>query len=195
MIYDKKLWKITKRTIFIIVAFLAYIFIIHPILGAPFKDFEEYRGVEYYTEGEYLDFENGLLFQKTLESYEFLSNLTVLDFYYSDNQWKDSFVYGKKPDVYGVLLDPGEDYEKVKAIIEKEGILDAELSSWDSDKALNVYLMPLDKCKENIKSVFIVGCEKEYLSYIMITDIVDDGQKRTYSAISDVIQFWSTLPF
>jgi len=191
----KNIWWIIIAAILLVMICAFYIFVLHPILGTPFMDFREFRGEEYYTTGEFLKFENGPLFQEMLCSFPFLKDCEVTDFYYSDNRWKDSFVYGKKPDVFGVMLDSGENFTRIKAQIEAEGIYDLTLNSWDQEKAMDVYAMAQRSDDESIDYVFIVGRETDYLSFIMVTDLTNDEQTRTYSTLIDVIYFWSTLPF
>lgn len=101
----------------------------------------------------------------------------------------------KKPDVFGVMLDSGENFTRIKAQIEAEGIYDLTLNSWDQEKAMDVYAMAQHSDDESIDYVFIVGRETDYLSFIMVTDLTNDEQARTYSTLIDVIYFWSTLPF
>lgn len=196
--YIKRKWWIAAFAVFLAlhVALLAllYIYVIHQLLGTPFMKFEQHRGLEHYTTGEYLEFEKGPLFQEMLSSYEFLDECRVIDFYYCDNRYKDSLVYGKRPDVYGVMLDSGKDYEEIKARIMAEGIHDSTMSPWNLEKARDVYLMPQYN-DGSIELVFIVGRDIEYLSFIMVTEILKEGQTRAFSSILDVILRWSALPF
>lgn len=190
----KNWWWIVTVAIFVVPLIPLYIFVLHPILGTPFMDFEEYRGVEYYTTREYLEFEKGPLFEEVLRSYTFLEDCHVTDFYYSDNRWKDSCVYGKKPDIYGIMLDCGDNYEKVKKQIAAECVSKETYIPLDVEESKDIYVMntPND---ENIILMFMVGQKEEYLSFIMVTESTVSEVKNFYTPLIDVIWAWSTLPF
>ena len=185
----KNMWWVLIVCIFCLLLVL-YFLVLHPILGTPFMAFVEHRGIEYYTSGEYLDFEKGSLFRNAINSYSFLETCHVSDFYHADNQWKDSFIYGKKPDLYGIMLDPGDNYEQIRTIIAEESTdMDCYAKRPDMEDALDIYIMPPHDSTPSVLYVFIVGRNIEYLSFIMITDI------EQYHSLIDVMLFWSDLPF
>lgn len=191
----KNWWWMVTAAIFVIPGVALYIYVLHPILGTPFMNLKEYRGAEYYESGKYLEFEKGSVFRETLDSYEFLKDCQVTDFYYSDSRYKDSFVYGKRPDVYGVVLDPGENYGEIKAIIAEIGYFENTLNSWEPEKATDVYAITGFAGKDTPEFLFIVGHDVEYLSFIMVTETTKQERKKTYDSLIGVVHFWSPIPF
>ena len=193
-IKENRNW-IIAVVIYIVLFLLLFIFVLHPILGTPFMEFEEYYGLEYYESGKYLDFEKGSVFREALDSFEFLQDCQVTDFYYSDSRYKDSFVYGKRPDVYGVVLDPGENFAEIKAQIIETGRFEATLNSWEPEKATDAYAITGFAGKDTPEFLFIVGHDVEYLSFIMVTETTKQERKKTYDSLIGVVHFWSPIPF
>lgn len=110
----------TKIIILVFCAFLllAYIFVLHPIiswaLGGPIIT----RGVDLYIEHKYLKYEQGELFQKTLNTLGFADTCTVVDFKYYNNCMKDNIIYGKFPDVFCLELQAEGNYGEIINYVE-----------------------------------------------------------------------------
>lgn len=102
--------------VFAIIIFAAYWVVIHPILSWVFP-IMEHRGVDIYTSGEYLEFEDGALFEKAVNSLDFIDECIITDFYYCDTRMRDNLYYGKMCDTYALDLQVEDRYQETKESI------------------------------------------------------------------------------
>ena len=105
----------------IVCTFLIWEAAVQPLVGAFFFSPEEYRGIDRYFSTEYLDYDNGDLFQSSLSVFPFLDDGTVVEFCYYDQQKRDNLFHGEKIDAFVLDVSMEMEYEKAKAFIIQQG--------------------------------------------------------------------------
>ena len=169
--------------------FVVYVYILQPILGIPFVPSKFYKGLEYYSSGDVWGYEKGAVFLQELATYHFSPNCKIVDFYYYDNVEKDSFVYGKRPDVYAVRLDFGEQYSTIEQYIEELGEHIGTALHYGDHKT-HYYLMPSHSNVSSDRFVFVVGEGAEILWFILVTET-----EASDHGVMDEILWWSSIDF
>ena len=169
--------------------FVVYIYTLQPILGIPFVPSKFYKGLEYYSSGDVWGYEKGATFLQELATYHFSQSCEIVDFYHYDNVEMDSFVYGKRPDVYAVRLDSGEQYSTLKQYIEESGKHVGTMLHYGNHKT-HFYLMPSHSNVSSDRFVFIVGEGAEILWFILVTEVENSD-----SDIVNTIATWSSIDF
>lgn len=80
-----------------------------------------YSGVELYTSGAFLKFEDGELFGDCVSQLPFAKDSTACSFSYYDFWFRDAVLKNDPfPDVYVVQLEPEESYGSVKQYLEEQ---------------------------------------------------------------------------
>ena len=151
--------------------FIAYVWVLQPILGNPFVPYGDYHDPALFQPENYEKFEKGAVFAEQFFSYSFSKDCEVIDFYYSDNRTYDSFLYGKRPDVYAITLDAGESYEEIVAYIQSNGVFISTDGVGEGDTAF--YLMPSSGVISD-RFVFRFGVREQALQFILITEIEEE---------------------
>ena len=88
----------------------------HPILSWAFPIIE-HRGVDVYTSGAYLKFDQGEAFCEAVSTLDIVEQCTIIDFCYYDTFLRDNLYYGKMCDTYVLDLQAGENYETIKETV------------------------------------------------------------------------------
>lgn len=183
--------------IVILLLLAAYIFVIHPIIGTPFVPLTIYTGLSSFTPETYGELEKGDLFVDTFYSYDFAQQCEVTDFYYIDNKRKDSFIYGKRPDVYALTLDAGVNYGIITEYIRNNGThCGTEIEGYNT---VSYYYMSTSD-QPSDRFVFRVGNDSEVLQFILVTEISDKdlieqtsgGDYTNIQIIMETIFSWSS---
>ena len=111
--------------VLLFVLFLIYWAVVHPVFSTLFFPIEKQQGATIYTDGIYLNLEDGKHFQKVIESLSFADACTVVDFYYCDGVYQDNPIHGKMFDTYSLELQAGDNYNAIKEdIISKYSLED-----------------------------------------------------------------------
>lgn len=191
--YSTILW----ISIIAIILVLLFVYVIHPITGTPFVKHTTYSGLSYFTPETYGKLEKGDLFVETFYNYDFAEQCEITDFYYVDNKNKDSFIYGKRPDIYVLTLDAGQHYEEIAEYIRFVGTPCGKESGYDE---YSYYFMPSSAVPSD-RFVFRVGDTVNALQFILVTEISDEDlvvhtEDRDYVSmqiIMETIFYWSAL--
>lgn len=188
--------KIIKRLIAIgvilVLVFAAYIFVLQPIVGNPFVSNKTLHDASFFVPDVYEDLEKGSLFAEMFYGYDFSDQCNVIDFYYTDNKTKDSFVYGKRPDIYAITLDAGEYYDEIIAHIQSNGTFIGK--DGVAEEGTSYYLMPSLGVVSD-RFVFRFGNSVEALQFILVTEIdeKDVSQSGGVWNIMPTIFYWSGM--
>lgn len=165
--------------------FVGYIAVLQPMVGNPFVPYTIYHDPALFVPEVYGSIEKGDMFAEKFYSYVFSNKCEVIeDFYYIDNRTKDSFLYGKRPDVYALTLDAGEYYNEIAAYIRENGEYIAK-DGVDGEGTL-YYLMPTSGLVSD-RFVFRVGETVNALQFILVTEISEED-------IADVGGAWNIMP-
>lgn len=116
-IFRKTYSKIVIRILFILIIliiFVAYWLVLHPLISWMFFPPKEYSGTEIYTSGKYLKFEDGYSFKDAVDSLDFVDECTITGFYYYDTWARDIPLYRKMCDTYCLDLQADNNYDKIK---------------------------------------------------------------------------------
>lgn len=88
---------------------------------AAVESVKEYRGIDYFEDEQYLDFDRGSAFKEIVEQYEITEYGEVVDFYHCDYSEYNKRYFGESPNSY--ILDvqiSDEDYETSKSTLTSE---------------------------------------------------------------------------
>lgn len=176
---------------------LLFVYVIHPITGTPFVKHTTYSGLSYFTPETYGKLEKGDLFVETFYNYDFAEQCEITNFYYVDNKDKDSFIYGKRPDVYVLTLDAGQHYEEIAEYIRSVGTPCGKEAGYDK---YSYYFMSSSTVPSD-RFVFRVGDTVNVLQFILVTEISDedlvihaeDGDFVSMRIILQTIHHWSSF--
>lgn len=186
------LTRLVVALVVLVLLFTAYILVIHPIVGNPFIPHTVYHDPSLFVPNIYGTLEKGDLFAETFYSYDFSNKCEVIDFYYIDNKTYDSFVYGKRPDVYAITLDAGEYYDEIVAYIRANGVFIA--TDGIGEGTTSFYLMPSSGSVSD-RFVFRAGDTVEALQFILVTEI-DEEDLTDYGGVWNImptIFYWSGI--
>ena len=113
--------------------FLIYWAVVHPVVSTLFFPMKKQQGAAIYTDGTYLNYEDGEHFQKVIESLSFVDMCTVADFYYCDGVSRDNPIHGKMFDTYSLELQAGDHYNAIKEDISSKYRLEENWESYVGD--------------------------------------------------------------
>ena len=184
---------ITWISITLLFLFALFVFFLQPLLGFAFNTSKVYSGLEYYDSKTMHKFEKGEVFLAEFSSYAFADSCEIKDFCYVDNQWRDSIVYGKRPDVYAIELDSKEQFTSIKQAIEEGGEYVGTQLHRDNVQ-VSFYLMPNNATVPSDRFVFAVGKGKEILWFILVTE-VEDSDLQFKSDVLSTIEYWGGIRF
>ena len=150
-----------------VVLFYLYWLVAAPIVSLYFLKSPDciVRGVDYYLDGTYLNYENGKDFEKLLSDFQVTSENHVIDFYYVDNYIEDNPIHGKMCDIYALdVAYPQDIYEQIK-----NNVL-ARAARHQISGEFTSYALPYDPMYGEIVEV-VSFCDKAYVvRYIIITE-------------------------
>lgn len=177
----------------LLVVVLIWDLFVQRIYGNPFKPVQEFKGRSYIDFPNYLEFEKGELFVDSFLSFDFSNQCAILDFYYINNQHQDSLYYGVCPDVYGLTLDAGENYDEIKSYIQRVGTDRGDYLVPSKDgRHVTFYSMPIDSKDGRDLFVFAVGQDTPFLRFILITEYSEaDWENPRYVVSTHSSMDWS----
>lgn len=151
--------------------YLGFLMCVEPIITRLYFPAKEHTGIELYTEGTYLKFEDGEKFQKMIADVDFIDECEVVSFSYYDNYIRDNILYGKVSDFYILELDGGENYETIKYQATQL------LTSEGTEGNFELYLKTAEKISSNLNDCFIYAfCDtSSTIRCILITGIIDSS--------------------
>lgn len=145
---------------------LVYWWVFAPIVSMFFRSPDcIVKGIEYYLDGTYLNYENGKDFEKMLSDFHVSDEDRVVDFYYVNNYIEDNPLRGKMCDIYALDVEyPTDKYEQIKKNVSTRAASYAEIGEFMS------YALPYEPLSGEIVEV-VSFCDKTHVvRYIIITE-------------------------
>jgi len=165
---NRKIWALLRSILIIFVGIIIMIILffwcIHPMITYHFSHPAVDTDLSIFSMREYINYENGELFEDFLSLYSFAEDGDAVAFYHVDNQILDNPIHGKMPDVFSV--DVRYDNLTYRSIVQNA------LVEFHFDKVLpcddyELYLI------EDGFHVYCIGvCNKEsILRFTMVTEL------------------------
>lgn len=158
-----------------------YFFFLHPIVSHFFVPSWIYqngihKGLEYYDNDKYVEFESGEKFERLLSSTNYSSSGEVIDFYHIDNFFKDDPIRGKMCDVFAL------DIQLNDSVFYSIQFDDANLCNNMED--FKLYLLSEFTCESTSDIALIAACEQDrIIRIILITDAEQYEFKSDYGTV------------
>ena len=151
----------------VILCFLYFLFL-HPIVSHFFVPSWIYnngihKGIEYYDNKKYVEFQSGEKFERLLSSTNYLSSGEVIDFYHINNFFKDDLIRGKMCDIYALDIQ-----------LSDSGFYSMQFDDTDlcnNMEDFKLYLLSEYICESTSDIALIAACEQNrIIRIILITD-------------------------
>lgn len=125
-----------------------------------------YTGLDLYRSNAYLNFEDGVTFQKMVSGFTGPQKGKAIDFYYVDNHVEDNPIYGKMCDIYSLdFILPVNDYQAEKNMVQSTA------ETYQSIDDFISYALPYDSTNGEYISVVSFCDDMQLVRYSLITEL------------------------
>ena len=179
---NKKMWiwilSITGFLIFCVLCAFLYFFIFQPIVSHHFVPAKAiHKGVEFWDNNTYTDFESGDEFYNFVLSTEHADIGEIVDFYHIDNHRRDNPIYGKMCDIFAIEIQ--SDASQCNKLIN-----DSKLVSCGPIGDYTLFLWPKYEPENELYHGFIaINDATDTVRFLLLTDTESEMFTSDYSRI------------
>ncbi len=141
------------------------VYLLMPLLIFFVVEPADYKGLKYYENESYLEFEKGEIFIDSFFKYNLVEESDITQFYYIDNYLQDNLIYGKHHDIYILDFDAGKNYEEICDFIITEGTYNNVLNDYA------IYIISSEFGSKKDCFFFAINNETRQIRYVLVTEI------------------------
>ena len=124
-----------------------------------------HEGLSYYTEGVYLTYESGNVFDRMLRELDAAEKGQVVSFFHTDNSWGDNPFYGKMADVFAIDVQVDKSRYTIEQIVNE-----ANFKYYGDVFDFSLYVSVFDDGFISYVKVIAVCDDIDVVRYIIVTD-------------------------